>query len=297
MSFADPVPLVDPSNRRTTIVLSTLDSRTDPVPTTAGTPGSQESAAVPSLVSDTTTVLVRELRPVLRNPFSVIFSMVQPLFFLALFGPLLISISGQGTAETLQTFVPGILVMSALFAASTTGANLLMEIQTGSHERMLVTPLSRSSLLMGRALKEIVPLAAQAALIVAAVVPFGFRFELGGALIGLLVLAVFGVGLGALSYTLALAVKNEDWMFWAVQQTLLFPVLLLSGMLLPIEDGPGWLRFLSKFNPLTHIVDAERRLFDGDLTDVHVLYGLLAAGGVAVVGLVVGIRSMKRATA
>jgi ABC-2 type transport system permease protein len=295
MSFADPVPLVDPSNRRHKIVLSTLDTRPDPVPTTAGDPGQEPT--VPSLVSDTATVLVRELRPVLRNPFSVIFSMVQPLFFLALFGPLLISVSGQGTAETLQTFVPGILVMSALFAASTTGANLLMEIQTGSHERMLVTPLSRSSLLMGRALKEIVPLVAQAILIVAATVPFGFRIEVGGALIGLALLAAFGVGLGALSYTLALAVKSEDWMFWAVQQTLIFPVLLLSGMLLPIEDGPGWLRFLSKFNPLTHIVDAERRLFDGDLADVHVLYGALAAGGLAVVGLAVGINAMKRATA
>jgi len=287
VSFSDPVPLVDPSNRRNVLVLSTLDRPTEPV----------QETSVPSLVTDTMIVLVRELRPVLRNPFSVIFSMVQPLFFLALFGPLLISVSGQGTAETLQTFVPGILVMSTLFAASTTGANLLMEIQTGSHERMLVTPLSRSSLLMGRAFKEIVPLAAQVVLIVAAVVPFGFRFDVLGALGGVAVLAAFGVGLGALSYVLALAVKNEDWMFWAVQQTLLFPLLLLSGMLLPIEDGPGWLRFLSKFNPLTHVVDAERRLFDGDLADVHVLYGVLAAAALAVVGLTVGVRAMKRATA
>ncbi len=288
MSFADPVPLVDPSNRRNHIVLTTLDR-----PTTT----SPEAATVPAFVADTWTVLVRELRPTVRNPFSVIFSMIQPLFFLSLFGPLLVAVSGASTADTLQTFVPGILVMSALFAASTTGANLLVEIQTGSHERMLVTPLRRSSLLVGRALKEIVPLVAQASLIVAVVIPFGFRLEPAGALIGVVVLAAFGVGLGALSYTLALAVKAEDWIFWSVQQTLLFPLLLLSGMLLPIEDGPGWLRFLSKFNPLTHIVDAERRLFDGDVFDHHVLYGTVAAGLTAVVGLVVGVRAMQRATA
>jgi ABC-2 type transport system permease protein len=287
MSVADPVPLVDPSNRRESVVLTTVDHAIEP----------GQETAVPKLVSDTTTVLVRELRPVLRNPFSVIFSMVQPLFFLALFGPLLIAVTGQGTAETLQTFVPGILVMSTLFAASTTGANLLLEVQTGSHERMLVTPLSRSSLLVGRALKEVVPLAAQVVLIVAAVVPFGFDVHAGGALLGVLVLGVFGIGLGALSYTLALAVKNEDWMFWAVQQTLLFPLLLLSGMLLPIEDGPGWLRFLSKFNPLTHVVDAERALFGGVVADRHVVYGALAAAGVAAVGLGVGVRAMHRATA
>lgn len=255
-----------------------------------------QERTVPTLVRDTTTVLVRELRPTLRNPFSVIFSMVQPLFFLALFGPLLISVTGIGTAATLQTFVPGILVMSALFASSTTGANLLMEIQSGSHERMLVTPLSRPSLLIGRALKEVVPLVAQAALIVAVVLPFGFAFDLAGAVVGLVLLATFGVGLGALSYTLALAVKAEDWIFWSVQQTLVFPLLLLSGMLLPLEDGPGWLQTMSKVNPLTHIVDAERALFAGDLGDQVVLWGALAAAGTALLGLTVGVRAMRRAT-
>jgi ABC-2 type transport system permease protein len=243
------------------------------------------------------TVMTRELRPTLRNPFSVIFTMIQPLFFLSLFGPLLISITGLGAAATLQTFVPGILVMSALFAASTTGSNLLLEIQTGSHERMLVTPLRRPALLIGRALKEIVPLVAQAALIVAVVLPFGFELHAVGAVAGLVLLAVFGVGLGALSYTLALAVKSEDWIFWSVQQTLIFPLLLLSGMLLPLDGGPAWLRTLAKLNPLTYIVDAERALFAGDLTEGVVLGGILAAGGVAAGGLTVGVRAMHHATA
>ena len=104
----------------------------------------------------------RELKPVLRDPFSVVFSMIQPLFFLALFAPLLTSVTGLGQGSSLQWFVPGIVVMSCLFGASMTGSNLLIEMQTGSHERMLVTPLSRSSLLLGRALKEIVPVVVQA---------------------------------------------------------------------------------------------------------------------------------------
>jgi ABC-2 type transport system permease protein len=285
-----------------TITTEPTEPRTDTEPTEPTEPRTDTDRAprreidVPAFLNDTMIVLSRELRPTLRTPFSVIFSMVQPLFFLALFGPLLTSVTGLSTEASLQVFVPGILVMSVLFAASTTGANLLLEIQTGSQERMLVTPLSRSSLLVGRALKEIVPLVAQACLIVAVVVPFGFRFELGGAVAGLALLAVFGVGLGALSYSLALAVKSEDWIFWSVQQTLLFPLLLLSGMLLPVEDGPAWLRTLSELNPLTHVVDAERALFAGDLADGSVLAGALAAAGVAVAGLWVGIRSMQRAT-
>lgn len=247
-----------------------------------------------TLVTDTATVFTRELRPVLRNPFSVIFSMIQPLFFLALFAPLLPNVVGGESA--LQWFVPGIVVMVCLFGTSTTGANLLFEIQTGSHERMLVTPLRRPALIIGRALKEIVPMFAQAALIVAATIPFGFRLHAVGAVLGLLLLSVFCVGLGSLSYTLGLASKNQEWLFWAVQQTLLFPLLLLAGMLLPIDGGPGWLQTLSKINPLTYVVDAERALFNGEVFSSTVAPGVIAAVAVAVVGLFVGVRAMRRSS-
>lgn len=248
-----------------------------------------------TLVTDTATVFSRELRPVLRNPFSVIFSMVQPLFFLALFAPLLPETMGGEPA--IRWFVPGLILMSCLFGTSATGANLLFEIQTGSHERMLVSPLRRPALIVGRALKEIVPMLVQTAIIVAVTIPFGFRLHLGGAVLGLLILAVFCVGLGALSYTLALASKNQEWMFWAVQQTLIFPLLLLAGMLLPIDGGPGWLRALSRLNPLTYLVDAERALFDGEIATAAVGAGVVAAVAVATVGLLVGTRAMRRAVA
>jgi ABC-2 type transport system permease protein len=247
-----------------------------------------------NLVTDTGTVFSRELRPMLRNPFTMVFSMVQPLVFLALFAPLLPDLPGPGGGSPLQWFVPGIIVMSCLFGTSMTGSNLLFEIQTGSHERMLVTPLRRPALLIGRALKEIVPVVAQAALIVAVCVPFGFDLHLGGALIGIVILSVFCLGLGALSYTLALASKNKEWLFWTVQQTLLFPLLLLAGMLLPIDGGPGWLRTLSKFNPLTYVVDAERSLFNGEIVTSATVGGLVSAVAVGTVGILVGSRAMKK---
>ena len=240
-----------------------------------------------TLITDTRTVFSRELRPTLRDPFTIIFSMVQPLVFLGLFAPLL-------PDNSLQWFVPGIIVMSCLFACSMTGSNLLFEIQTGSHERMLVTPLRRPALLIGRALKEIVPMFAQAALIVVVCVPFGFRFELAGAVLGLVILAAFCIGLGALSYTLALASKNQEWLFWTVQQTLLFPLLLLAGVLLPIENGPGWLQALAKGNPLSYVVDAERALFNGEIFTSATLSGLIAAAAVAALGLWAGVRAMRR---
>jgi ABC-2 type transport system permease protein len=244
-------------------------------------------------VTDTAIVFARELRPVVRDPFSVMFGLIQPLFFLGLFAPLLSSVSGLGTSSSLQWFVPGVVVMLCLFGTSTTGSNLQFEMQTGSHERMLVTPLSRSSLMVGRSLKEIVPVVAQAVVVVLATVPFGFRPNVAGALVGLAILAVFCVGLGALSYSLALACKNVEWMFWVVQQTLLFPLLLLAGMLLPIDAGPGWLQTLAKANPLTYVVNAERALFNGDFSAGTLTGGAIAAVVMAVVGLLVGTRAMK----
>jgi ABC-2 type transport system permease protein len=264
---------------------------------TAAMASSRSSAR--SLVRDTHLVMTRELRPVLHDPFSLVFGMIQPLVFLALFGPLLVgSLGGQADValggSVWQWFVPSILVMTALFGTSIVGSNLLFEFQTGAHERLLVTPLSRPSLLIGRALKEMAPLAAQAVIIVAVMIPFGFELYLAGALVGLLLLAVFGIGIGSLSYALAIAVRKQEWMFWVVQQTLIFPLMILSGMLLPLESGPQWMQVASKFNPLTYLVDAERALFAGDIGSSAAALSWVAALLTVAVGLTVGIRSMRR---
>ncbi|GAA1807890.1 ABC transporter permease [Agromyces neolithicus] len=269
-------------------------------PTTA-TPGANAgdrhaaSARPTGFVRDTAAVFVRESRPLVRDPFSVMFSLVQPLVFLGLFGPLLVGAAGGDVAGTLQWFVPGILVMVALFGTASTGANLLFEMQTGSHERTLVAPLSRSALLVGRALKEVVPLTIQGTIVVLVAVPFGFSLDVPGLVAGLVVLAVFGIGFGALSYTLALACRNRDWMFWMVHQTLLFPLMILSGMLLPLEDGPAWMQVAAAINPLSYLVGAERALLAGDFGVPAVVGGVIAAVATCALGVFVGVRAMRRA--
>jgi len=247
-----------------------------------------------SMITDTANVLTRELRPLVREPFGMLISLMQPLVFLALFAPLLPDLGP--TTSALQWFVPGIVAMSCLMGSSMVGASLMQEMVTGSHERLLVSPLSRPSLLVGRALREIVPTLGQTALIIAIVTPFSFDLHLPGVLLGVAILAVFCIGIGALSFALALASKDQDWLFWTVQQTVIFPILLLAGMLLPVDDGPGWLRFLSQLNPLTYVIDAERALFAGTFPAGTVLAGAGAASVVAALGLVVGLRSMARSS-
>lgn len=257
------------------------------VPAKAPRPGPSRFAA------DTLNVMTRELKPVWREPLGVVFAMIQPLVFLGLFAPLLPDMAG---GSSLQWFVPGIVAMTALMGASFTGSNLMEEMQSGSHESQLVSPLGRPALLVGRALKEAVPMLMQIAIIVAVVTPFSFDLHLTGVLIASAMLAVFSVGVGALSFALALASKGEDWMFWTVQQTLLFPALLTAGVLLPTEAAPRWLEVVSMLNPMTYVVDASRALFAGTYPADVVAQGFAGAAAVAVLGLVVGVRSMRRSS-
>ncbi|MCB7135028.1 ABC transporter permease [Cellulosimicrobium marinum] len=252
--------------------------------------------------ADTWAVFAREILLVLRDPFTLIFSLLQPLVFLGLFGPLLTGAvggsfgggDGASTADTLQWFVPGVIVMISLFGTSMSGSNLLYEFMTGSYERVLATPLDRSAILVGRSLKEFAPLVVQGLIIALVCVPFGFTLYPLHLLAGLLLLGLFGIGVGALSIALALAAKNREWLFWGVQQTLLFPLLILSGMMLPLEAGPAWMRTVALFNPLTYVVDAERALLAGSFADTDVLWGFVAAAVTCVVGLWVGIRRTRR---
>lgn len=246
-----------------------------------------------SFVRDTWIVMTRELRPLVREPAQVLFAMVQPLVFLGLFAPLLPSTPG---GSALQWFVPGIVAMTCLMGASFTGSNLTDEMISGSHERMLVSPLGRPALLVGRALKEIVPMLMQTAIILLVVTPFSFDLHLGGVLVGVTILSLFSVGVGSLSFALALVSDGQEWLFWTVQQTLIFPVLLLAGILLPLDGAPGWLRTVSDLNPLTYVVEAARELFAGTWHADVVAAGFAGGAVVAALGVWVGVRAMRRSS-
>lgn len=260
--------------------------------TATSAPATAADVPASSFLADTWNVMTRELKPLWREPASVLFAMVQPLVFLGLFAPLLPEVAG---GSALQWFVPGIVAMTCLMGASFTGSNLSDEIISGSHERMLVSPLSRPALLVGRACKEVVPMLMQTALILAVVTPFSFDLHLGGVLVSVVILALFSVGVGSLSFALALVSEGQEWLFWTVQQTLIFPVLLLAGILLPLDGAPGWLRFLSDLNPLTYVVEATRELFAGVWNLDVIAAGFAGGAVVAAFGIWVGVRGMQRA--
>jgi ABC-2 type transport system permease protein len=110
------------------------------------------------------------------------------------------------------------------------------------------------------------------------------------------VLGLVGLGMAPLSYAAALALKSED-AFAPLVQGITMPLLLLSGILLPMALAPEWLRFLSTINPLTHAVDAVRALFNGQWAEPEIIIGTVVTGILAILGVWVASRAFTRATA
>jgi ABC-2 type transport system permease protein len=249
-----------------------------------------------SFAADVNLSFRREIAPTLRNWPYMLFGLAQPLLYLALFVPLLGNVPTGMAGSSLQWFVPGMVVMLTLFTTCTCGWALTEELMSGAFERFLATPMSRPAMLMGRACKELTPLALQAVLIIAVAVPFGMQLHLLPVLIGLLLLLTFGVGVAALSYALAMASKRDGSLFYMVTHSVSLPLMLLGGVLLPMELAPRWLYVASRFNPLTYLVEGERALFSGQVLSLAVARAVLVAGLVAAVGLVVGSRTIRKVT-
>ena len=204
---------------------------------------------------------------------------------------------GRRRQSPWQWFVPGIIVMVSLFGTSVAGAYLLEEMRIGSFERFLVTPLDRSSLLIGRALKEVVPLTLQALLIVADrdAVRVPARTRLG------IVARAADPGRvrGGPRRAVALAgdgrqATRSTCSGWSSRRCC-SRCSCCRGSCCRWTLAPDWLQALSRLNPLTYVVEAERALFAGDLANPSIAIGAAVAPRVAVVGLFVGTRMMRNA--
>ena len=227
------------------------------------------------LLRDTWLIYVRSVKQTLRQPVWVAIGLAQPLMFLLLFGPLLQNISAPGFAEggAWNMFVPGLLVQIALFAGAFAGFGLVGQIRTGVIERFRVTPVSRTALLFGFALRDITILVAQALLLIAIAIPLGLHIDAQSVAITLVLLALVGLALGSGSYVIALATKSEEALA-PIVNTISMPLLLLSGIFLPMTLAPEWLRTVANANPLLHGVDAVRAVFLGHPGDPAVGFGL-----------------------
>lgn len=248
------------------------------------------------VAAETWLVFTRSLRLALRNPVWGIIALVQPVLYLALFGPLLEPLTtgpGFPPGDAWQIFVPALLVLLGLFGSAFVGFGLIAELRNGVVERMRVTPVSRLALLAGRVLRDVVVLIVQAAILVLVAVPFGLTVPVPAALAGIGLVALLGVTFSSASYAVALIVKTEDALA-PLLNSVSIPLLLLSGILLPMSLAPRWLYWLSRANPLSYVVDGARALFLGDYASGSVGVAVLVALGLAAMSLAWGVRTFRR---
>ncbi|OXM73269.1 MULTISPECIES: ABC transporter permease [Amycolatopsis] len=255
------------------------------------------------MLRDTWLIFKRDWTLSMRNPAWVMIGIMQPVLYLVLFGPLMEKVVSStpgfppGSSWTILT--PALIIQLALFSSSFAGFALLMDYRSGVLERLRVTPASRVGLLLGKVANNVIQAVIQAVLItVLAYVAFGLDAPVGGVLLSLVIVGLVAATLASASYAVALTLKSEQ-AFPALLNAVLMPVLLLSGILLPITSilAPDWLYTLSRINPFTHVVDAERATFRGDLTMDALMTGSIILVVMAVLAAFWGTRTFQKENA
>jgi ABC-2 type transport system permease protein len=207
------------------------------------------------------TVWRRDLIRFVSNRAQTMTWLIQPLLFLFVLGSGLQSLSAASTGGVdLKTFIfPGVVCIAVLFTGMISAASLVWDRELGFLQEMLVAPVSRTSILLGKCLGGATIAASQGVIVLALAgvvdVPYDPVLLLGA--VSLLVLLAFTVT--AFGVLVAVTIKQAQSFTW-VMQLIVFPMFFLSGALYPVAGLPAWLEVLNRINPLTYAVDPMRHL-------------------------------------
>jgi ABC-2 type transport system permease protein len=228
-----------------------------------------------------------ELHRVRREPAVLLTRAAQPLLWLLVFGAALSRARGLHTGDVpYQTFiVPGVMAQSVLFIAIFSGIAVIWERDLGITQRIVVAPVARSAVILGKSLGAGIRALAQVVLVIAVVavarIPLRWNpVSVAGAMaVSLLGAALFS----SVSMVIASTVASRE-QFMGLGQLITLPLFFASNALYSVSIMPGWLRAVAEVNPLTYVVQALRRLLVGTgpdrvLLDVALL---VAATAVAV---------------
>jgi ABC-2 type transport system permease protein len=223
-----------------------------------------------SLASEARAVKIvwrRELIRFRADRIRIITSLVQPLLFLFVLGAGLQGLASAGThGVSLKTFIyPGILCISVMFTAMFSAASIVWDREFGFLREMMVAPVRRSSIVIGKVLGGATVASLQGVIIICLAgfvhVPYDPLLILG--IFGLQLLLAFTIT--AFGVMIAVRIKQMQ-SFMGVMQMIVMPMFFISGALFPASGLPGWLTVLNRIDPLTYAVDPMRRLVFNHLT-------------------------------
>jgi ABC-2 type transport system permease protein len=208
---------------------------------------------------------MRWVKRLSREKFSMLFTLVQPmLFWLIFFGNLFQRATDTQIVQApnyISFLAAGVVVMTVLNNGLAGGVDLLFDKENGFLERLMSTPIHRSSVILSRFIFVMTITCLQVLVILGVAALFGVRPATGwlGISVILLISILFGVGLTAISMAMAFSVKSHGD-FFSVLGFLSLPMIFLSSALVPLVAMPGWMQALALFNPMTWAIDAVRPL-------------------------------------
>ena len=256
------------------------------------------------MLSESLTLSKRALTKWVRNPFSVVASLVQAIFWLALFGnsfnpaSALSGGSSGGSLGVLQqafggaanyiTFLtPGVIALAALVGMSFMGVDLVLDRINGYVKVVSTYPIPRSSIYFGAMLQNIAKGMVQAPItfLLAFIIPDGLRLGQGVGILNILgifaAIALLTTVFSALFTGIAISIKSTD-SFFAIINFLTFPIMFTSTAFFPLSFFPGWLKGAAQINPITLASNAARLLIvNGTLSSTQI-----SSFGIDILGLV-----------
>jgi ABC-2 type transport system permease protein len=210
----------------------------------------------------TKEVALRYVRALLRQPAWVGISLVQPVIWLLLFGAVFkrtADIPGFSGGSYIEFLTPGIVVMLAVSSAGWVGMGFIEDINRGTMDRLLVSPIWRGALNLGSVAQSVVTIAIQSVIVVGLALAVGARFDNGVAGIAVLVAvsALLGAVFASLSNGVAVLTRQRETLIGIVTMVTL-PLTFLSSALMQQSLLPGWIRWIARFNPVNWAADAGR---------------------------------------
>jgi ABC-2 type transport system permease protein len=203
----------------------------------------------------------RELIRFRNDRIRIVTALVQPLLFLFVLGSGLQQLSSASThGVDLKTFIyPGILCIAVMFTAMFSAASIVWDREFGFMREMMVAPIRRSSIVLGKCLGGATVASLQGVILLclawAVHVPYSVTLVLG--VLALQLLLAFSIT----AFGLMVAVRIKQMTaFMGVMQMVVMPMFFISGALFPVAGLPAWLAFLNRIDPLTYAVDPMRRL-------------------------------------
>jgi ABC-2 type transport system permease protein len=207
------------------------------------------------------TMWLREMKRFLRVKARVVGSLLMPIFFLVFLG-LPMSFASQIPVPEgvyyLDFLAPGIVGMTLLFAGTMSGASVIWDKEFGFLKEVLVAPVNRFSVILGRSLGGMTTAIIQALIIVGIAVAMGVQLSsVPGFFLAILVMILTCATFTGFGLIIATRLGNLEG-FMAIMNLIVFPIFLLSGALFPIQSMPSWLRYIMYIDPLTYGVDGLR---------------------------------------